>query len=144
MKNVRVQENMRRIEVKGLGNIFAQEAPVVDWAGTLSCSSFAIYLKVDGVPNAVKRNFTNIVSQALTGQSSLEDQLLLDPLGVQIDIYKKVSDVIDPVTKIIKPKAVPFCIVYNCLIESESFDVTEGEVSGKDQSFKYLKPYTLT
>lgn len=143
MKNVRVQENVRRQDVIGLGSIFLKESPVVGWTGTLSCSSFAIDLAADGIPNAFKRGFSNIVSQALSGQSSMEDQLILDSTGVDVYMFKKVEDLIDPVTKIIKPKAIAFCIVRNCLIESDSFDISEGQLSGKDQSFKYLQPYQL-
>lgn len=143
MKNIRVNENVRRQEVIGLGKVFAQEAPVVGWAGTLSCSSFLIDLKADGVPNAFRRKFVKVVSTGITGESSLQDQLVLDDVGVRVEIYKSIKGVVGA-DGVIAPDVVPFCVVENCLIESESFDVSEGQLSGKDQSFKYLTPYTLT
>jgi hypothetical protein len=77
----------------------------------------------------------------LNGNSSFEDQLVLDVDGVQVDIFKKVSDVIDA-NGIIKPKLKPYAIVKNCLIESDSFDISDGAIAGHSQSFKYLTPLT--
>jgi hypothetical protein len=142
MKTVRVQESVRRQPVRGIGTILPSAQEVVEWDGTLSCDSMLVDFKNGGVPGAIRRVFPNIASQVLNGNSSFEDQLVLDGDGVQVDIYKKITDVIDVNTGIITPTTKPVAIVKNCLIESDSFDITEGSISGHSQSFKYLTPVT--
>lgn len=143
MKSVRCQENMRRIAVRGIGTILPSEQAVIEWEGSLSCDFMEIRFEETGIKNAIRRMFPNIASQVLNGNSSFEDQLVLDTDGVQIDIFKKVTDVIDPFTGIIKPKLKPYAIVKNCLIESDSFDINEGSIAGHSQTFKYLTPLTF-
>lgn len=142
MKNVRAQEQMSRIAVRGIGTIIPSEQAVVSWEGTLTCSFMSIDLRIDGIPGALKRLFPNIISQVSNGNSSFEDQLVLDTVGIQVDIFKKVSDVVDQ-NGIIKPKLIPYASIGGCLIESDSFDISEGQIAGRDQTFKYLVPITF-
>jgi len=141
MRGISCQENMRRIPVRGLGTIIPSEQAVTEWEGTLTCDFMEIRFQQTGIPNAVRRIFPNIASQVLNGNPSFEDQLVLDVDGVQVDIFKKITDVIDA-QGIIKPKLVPYAIVQKCLIESDSFNITEGAVAAHNQSFKYLTPLT--
>lgn len=141
MKSVRCQETMRRQPVRGLGTILPSEQAVTEWDGTLSCEFMEVEFKSTGITNAIRRAFPNIASQVLIGETSFEDQLVLDSDGVQVDIFKKVSDVLNP-DGTIKPKLKPYAIVKRCLIESESFDINEGSIAGHSQSFKYLDPLT--
>lgn len=140
MKSVRATENFRRVEIVGIGTILPSEAPVTGWAGTVSCSAMTMQFTKGVLPNAVRRNFTNIGSQALAGNPSFEDNVVLDSDGIDLELYEKVTDVIDPVTGAIKPKVVPHAIIRKVLIESDSLDISEGAVSGHDQSFKFLLP----
>lgn len=139
MRSVRAQESVRRLPVRGLGTIIAGEQAVTEWDGTLSCEFMNIDLNVSGIPNAIRRNFSSTSSQVTTGDSSFEDQLVLDTEGVQVDMFKKVADVLNPDGSI-KPMLKPFAIIQGCLIESDSFEVSEGAISGRSQSFKYLHP----
>jgi hypothetical protein len=41
---------------------------------------------------------------------------------------------------LIIPKATPYAIVKNCLIETDNINIAEGQIGGRDQSFKYLVP----
>lgn len=141
MRGVRCQESMRRLPVRGIGTIIPSEQAVVEWEGTLSCDFMEVEFQKTGITNAIRRVFPNIVSQVTNGNASFEDQLVLDVTGVEVDIFKKVSDVIDA-NGIIKPKLIPYAIVKNCLIESDSFDISEGAIAGHSQSFKYLIPLT--
>jgi hypothetical protein len=141
MKGIRCQENMRRVAVRGIGTILPSEQAVTEWEGSLSCDFMEVEFHKTGITNAIRRAFPNIASQVLNGNSSFEDQLVLDTDGVQVDIFKKVTDVIDAQGNI-KPKLKPYAIVKNCLIESDSFDISEGSIAGHSQSFKYLLPLT--
>jgi hypothetical protein len=139
MKSVRCQESFRRQPIKGIGTIMPSEEAVTDWEGTLSCDFMEIRFEETGIKNAIRRKFANSRSQVTSGDISFEDQLLLDVDGVQIDILKKVTDVVNP-DGTIKPKLEPYAVVKRCLIESDSFDISEGAVAGHSQSFKYLDP----
>jgi len=139
MKTVRAQENFRRLGVRGLGTIMPSEESVTEWEGTMSCEFMEISFQSTGITNAIRRAFANVNSQVLFGNPSFEDQLVLDDTGVQVDIFKKVTDVINPITGIITPKLQPYASLFNCFIESDSFDINEGSIAGHSQSFKYLK-----
>lgn len=143
MRSISCQENMQRQEVRGLGTILPSEAPVTMWSGTLSCEYMSVDFASEGIKNAIRRYLPNLASQVLNGSESFEDQLVLDSdRGVQVDIFKKIEDVIDANGNI-KPKLVPYAIVRNCLIESDSFNLSEGSLAGHSQSFKYLKPLSF-
>lgn len=144
MRSVRVNESTRRVPVRGLGSVVTKEAPVVEWNGTVSCSFFEISYEKSGVKNAIRRDVGvgNALSQIASGINTpnFEDNLVLDTVGVQLDIYKKLTDVIDPATGLIVPKVVPYATIGHCLIESDNVSIDDGNVSGRDQTFIYLDP----
>lgn len=140
MRSISAQESFQRIDVQGLGTIYTQEAPVVKFTGNLTCEFMSISFANEGIRNAIRRNLPNLASRVFDGEISLEDQLSIDSdRGVQIDIFKKIEDVVNP-DGTIKPKAIPYAVIQNCLIESDSFSISEGSVGAKNQSFRYLKP----
>jgi hypothetical protein len=144
MRNVRVSESTRRVPVRGLGSIVPKEAPVVEWNGTISCSFFEINYLASGVKDAIRRDvgIGNALSTIATGnnQTNFEDNLVLDSVGVQLDIYKKIQDIIDPTSGLIVPKLKAYATIGRCLIESDNVTIDEGNVSGRDQTFVYLDP----
>jgi len=135
MTSVNANESFTRIDVRGLGTIMPQESCVVQWNGTLTCSFFEIDYKRTGIPTAVFRNVQN--------NTDFENQIVLNYDGVQVDIYKRIQDVIDPVTKIVRPFELPYATIRRALIDSDSFNVSEGQVAGRNQSFRYLDPIIL-
>lgn len=139
MKSVRYQEQMRRQPIRGIGTIIPSEQAVTEWEGTLSCEFMEVEFRKTGIKGAIKRDFSSVLSQVAIGESSFEDQLVLDVDGVQVDIFKKVTDVINP-DGTIKPILKPYAIIKQCLIESDSFDINEGSVAGHSQSFKCMTP----
>lgn len=132
MRNVRWTENLTRADVRGLGTILVQEAPVVSHAGTLSCDFYEVDFSKTGIPEAIRRDVQT--------NQEFEDNVLLNYDGIQLDIFKKVEDVVDPNTGLKKAKVVPHAIIRRLLIESEGADISEGAISGHNQSFKYLDP----
>ena len=140
MKSVRYVENLRRVDVRGIGSTFASEVPVVEASGQLTCDFMETLFSDGGVPGALNRNFSVVRSQALIGKESYEDQIVLDTTGVQIEIYKKVSHIIDPITKVIKPGVIPYAIVPQAFIESDSFELSESNIGNRAQSFKCTDP----
>lgn len=142
IRGVRAQESIRRVPVRGIGTILPSEQAVTEWEGTVSCDFIEVDFKTTGITNAIRRIFPNIASQVLAGNVSFEDQLVLDTDGVQLDIFKKVKDVLDANGNI-KPKLQPYAVISNCLIEQEGFDISDGSIVGHSQSFKYLKPISF-
>lgn len=140
MRGIRANENIRRQPVRGIGTIMPSEQAVTEWEGTLSCDFMEVKFQDTGLPNAIRRDIPVARSQVLLGNESFEDQLILDVDGVQVDIFKKVTDLIDPTTGLIRPKLEPYAIIKRVLIESDSFDISDGAISGHSQSFKYLDP----
>lgn len=141
IRGIRGSETMRRLPTRGCGTILPSEQSVVEWDGTVSCDFIEVNFRDTGIINAIRRVFPNIASQVLTGQPSFEDQLVLDTDGVELDIFKKVTDVIGA-NGIIKPKLKPYAIIKRCLIDSEGFDISDGALVSHSQSFKYLDPIT--
>lgn len=146
MRDISINESFSRIDVsKGLGSIYSDEFALAKWSGTLSCSFFEISYKASGLKGAVQRVFgSSIISQIASGnnQENFEDQLVLDDIGVDVEIFKKMTDIIDPNTGLIKPKAVPYATVRGLFIESDNVTISEGNVAGRNQSFRYLYPVT--
>jgi hypothetical protein len=144
MRDIRINESFRRVRVsKGLGSIFADEFAMVEWAGTISCSFFEINFKKSGINGAIARNFIagDILSQVGAGvvNPNFEDQIVLDDVGVTIEVFKKVKDIVLP-NGLIVPDAEPYATVRGCFIESDNVNVSEGQIAGRDQSFQYLLP----
>ena len=131
MRNIRTTENFQRVEVRGMGELVTQETPVVSFSGTISCDFFTISIKESAFPNALRRDFQNV--------KEWTEHILLDDLGVQLDIFKKVKDVIDDQGRI-KAKPEILASIPRLYIDSNSFDIADGQASGTSQSFRFLDP----
>lgn len=151
MRDIRINETYRRLRVsKGLGSIYADEQAVTEFDGTLTCSFYEIDFNKSGMLDRngegaviLRRKFKNgttPANAAFDGVSNFEDQLVLDDVGIDVVIYKKMKDLIDPDTGLIRPKAVVYAVVKNVFIETDNINIAEGQVGGRDQSFKYLVP----
>lgn len=136
MKGIRVNESIQRGRVSGLGQLTPDELPALAWDGTLTCDFYNVDFKKSMIPNAIDRNVNTLVEWV--------DNVLLQEDGVQIDIYKKVKDSIVPdntgENNIIKGKLAVYATVQGCFLDAENFDITEGAISGRNQSFKYIFP----
>lgn len=132
MKNIRVTETFRRLDVKGIGQLYAVERPVVDFSGTLTCQSMVVSLQ--------KAGFTGAPNRQTNDPEKFANTLLMNETGIQIYLYKKVRDVVnsDGIVETILEEVI--AIIQDAFIERESFDLVEGQVMGKDQDFSYLTP----
>ncbi len=133
MRNIRWTENYRRAQVRGLGTARAIEAPMVEQGGTVTCDFYEVDFSRSPLKDDVRRDVQT--------SQEFEDNMLLDSdTGIQLDIFKKVLDIIDPNTGLKKAKVVPYAIIKRCLIESDGADITEGAISGHNKSFIFLDP----
>ena len=131
MRNVRWTETLRDQEVQGIGTILVQESPVVAHNGQLTAEFYEVEFETTGIPGAVRRDVQN--------NQQFEDQILLrEPL--QVDIFKKVEDAIDPNTGLKTARAQPYAIIRDLFLNSEGADISEGAISGHNQTFRFNSP----
>lgn len=134
MKNVRVTETIRRGRVSGIGELTPQELPALEWNGTLNCQFYLITVPDSGIPDANPRKYQAAAQEYI-------DHVLLDEDGVDITIYKKVdAGTVNSATGLINSKLEEFATISAAFIDREGFDITEGQISGKDQDFTYMNP----
>lgn len=137
MRNIRIQESMRRGRVSGLGALTPDELPALEWTGTLSCGFYNIEFNKSAIPKGIIRKVNTI--------EEFVDTVLLQENGVQVDIMRKVPDgPPDPNTGIQKSKLEVFASVKGCFLTREGFDIQEGQISGKDADFEYTTPIIFT
>jgi hypothetical protein len=132
MRGLRVNENIQRGRVQGLGELTPQELPALSWAGTVTCDFFNIDFNLSSIPGAIARSAQTI--------QEFIDSLLLQEDGVQLNVYKKVKAAGAPSSGIIPSEEQIYCTINGLFLDTESFDINEGQVSGRNQSFTYLYP----
>ena len=136
MKNIRCSETFARAEVGGLGTIYSQEAPVLKFSGSMSCS----YALIDW--DAAYR-IAGVTRTQIGSKEEFEARVLFSS-GLTIDVYKKISDGINPADGKLKVDQKAAFQIRQCFMDSEGFDLPEGSVGSHDQSFRYLEPITYT
>lgn len=134
MKTVRVTEQIQRGNVQGIGELTTQELPAIKWTGTFNASQYSITFNNQDtlIKNALLRNVNSI--------QEFVNTVLLQEDGIQVDIMKKVKDYQDENTGIIYPKFELFASIRAAFANRESFDISEGQISGRDVDFEYLTP----
>ncbi len=138
MKNIRVTENIRRGRVTGIGRLTPSELPALEWTGTLTAGFYSIkFNNQDELSKqALLRNVGNL--------QEFVDTVLLQEEGMQIDILKKIGTAPDPNTGIIEPNYEIFASIRGGFATKEGFDISEGQISGKDVDIEYITPILFT
>jgi hypothetical protein len=133
MKNIRIQENIRRGRVGGIGKLTPDELPAIEWNGTLNAGAYTVKFSESVIPKALVRKVNTV--------DEFVDTVLLQENGVQIDLMRKISSgPADPVTGIIPSELEIFASIKGCFATREGFDVQEGQISGRDVDFEYTTP----
>jgi hypothetical protein len=132
IRNITATENTSLGEVRGLGTTITIEAPALTHGGTWSAEFYEEFFQTTGIPGIIRRDVQT--------NAEFEDQLLANEEGVQIDIFKKVEDFVDPDTGLKRLTAVPYAILKRCFIESDGFNIGENAVGSHSQSGRYLDP----
>jgi hypothetical protein len=132
MKTIQVNENIQRGTVQGLGELTPKEKPALSWAGTLSCAFYNVEFQLSSIPNAITRNVNTLKEYV--------DSLLLQEQGVSVELYKKVKQPGSPAIGNIQSQLQLYCTVSGLFLEGDNFDLSEGSISGKNQSFSFIDP----
>jgi hypothetical protein len=136
-KNIRVTESYTRADVRGLGKLTADEKPVTAFNGTFSAAFYTINMKKFGSIDSSKLGLNRNTGDVTT----FVNTLILNETPFNICIYKKKALVTDATTGIVTSAGEEeFAIINNIFIDSNSFDISEGNVSGQDLSGTYTEP----
>lgn len=133
MRNLNVTETIRRGSVRGIGNLINEELPPLEWNGSFTCQAFTVAFSESLLPGALIRKTGNNVQAFI-------DNILLDDRGIDVTIFKKTKKQLNTTTGLYESQLVPFATIAACFIDRESFDISEGQISGRNQDFTYLTP----
>jgi len=131
MRSISVNENHALGRVMGLGEYEPIELPALSFSGSMQCDFYGVNFKDDGIPDAIKR-------EAQSAQDVV-DNILLNQDGVEVVLFKKVEDSVNSETGLIEATSIPYARVSGAFLESSSFSVQEGQISGMNQGFQLKK-----
>lgn len=140
IKDIRVNEQLQRGEVRGLGSLTPDELPALSWAGTISCDVYMIDFKSTGlegkIPDAFLRN-ANTLQEWI-------NSVILQQDGAVIDLYAKIpaNPTQAPMSGLILANQNDGLIaqVRGVFLDGEGFSISEGQIATRNQSFKYKYP----
>lgn len=131
VRSVRANENYRLGNVRGIGNPTPQEKPFLEFDGTVNVSQYFVDFRKAMLPGSINRE--------LSTTQQWVDWMLLNTEGIQLDVLKKVKDTVNE-NGIVVPKFKTIAVIKGVYIDSSSFDMNEGQISGKDASFQFTEP----
>jgi hypothetical protein len=143
-KNLRVSESIQRTAIKGIGQLVMDEIPAVSWQGTMTCSFFSVQFnenQADPLTGRTEGHIKNAVFRKTDSVEEWTNTILLQEDGVTVNILKKVADSTPRDGSVaIERVFETFAKVRGCFMTRESFDISDGQVSGHDQEFEYTTP----
>ena len=133
MRNIRVTENIQRASVKGISSMIEQEVPVTGYTCSLTADFFMISLRRPELASMLKRDTGDL--------GTFVNSLLLGEIPIQIQIYKKkkITESNGLVTEVDDQGEVIGTII-DFYPDSQSFDISENQVSSTSISGRYLTP----
>jgi hypothetical protein len=142
MKGITINETLRRGKVVGLGKLAADEVPVLDWDGSLSCEFFTVSFKTSPLPGAMTRSAASI--EDWTNSVLLQE----DGLSISILRRKKTGQHNDPGYPNAKVNVIEgdlsdleeFATIKGCFLNREGFNINESSISGYNAEFTYTTP----
>lgn len=132
VRNISFTENIQRQEVRGLGNLYAQEVPATAASNTFTLDMFFIDFERPYVKKLINR---------YGSVESLMNTLALGDLPVSINIYKKEIRTTDPNTRLVTGISnKEIAVLRNCYIDSQNWSLAEGGIAAMGTSGRYLTP----
>ena len=138
IKDISATENIQRGEVQGLGSLNLQEVPALSIRCTFTASTYMIKLSKFGT---IKDPFWPVDA---TDPKRLISTLLLGERPVSIHIYRKTAGSTDENGIITEEGRMSrVAVIEECYLDSRTWNLSEGNVSGKNISGRYLTPTSL-
>jgi len=137
VRNISFTENIQRQDIRGLGNLYAQEVPAVSASNSFSVDMFFIDFSTPVMKKLLHR---------YGGAQAIMNTLSLGDLPISINIYKREIQTQDPNTKLvtsISPSGKEIAILRDCFIDSQNWTLAEGGIASTTASGRYLTPVTF-
>lgn len=134
IRNLRIQEQVQRGSVRGLGELLDVEKPIVGMQCTFNCSYALVELKKMGT---VDHPF---LIRGVESAQQFVDTLLLQDSGVNIHVYRKVPLTVNDNKVVTETDRDKVGIIYNAYMNSNSIDISDGQIAMSDLSGEYLTP----
>lgn len=137
IRDIRATETFARGEIRGLGNLNAQEVPILSHSGTFSVDSFLVDLRSSGVRQLLNRD--------VVSPEQFINTVLLSETGIDIFVYKKVPQTVDSTTGLVTAvDEEPIAILTRCFLDSSGFNISEGQLASHSQTGRFLDPIIFT
>lgn len=137
IRNITFTENIQRQDIRGLGNLYAQEVPAVSASNTFSLDQFFLDFERPVMKKLLNR---------YGGSEALKLTLANGDLPLSINIYKKQIVSTDPNTKLVTSvdnAGKEIAILRDCFVDSQNFTLAEGGIASSSVSGRYLTPVTF-
>ena len=137
IRNISFTENIQRQDIRGLGNLYAQEVPAVSASNSFSVDQFFLDFSTPVMKKLLNR---------YGGAKAIIDTLSLGDLPISINIYKREIQSQDPTTKLvtgISPSGKEIAILRDCFIDSQNWTLAEGGIASSTSSGRYLTPVSF-
>jgi len=134
-RSIRTTENIQRGDVRGVGNFTSQELPALGVTCTFNADMYMIDLRNSTIPGLDPRNVSSIETYA--------NSLLFGGRPVDLYIYKKEAVVQQGQAIVDEVTEGEFAVIRDLHLESSGFDITEGQITGRNMSGRYLTPIIL-
>jgi hypothetical protein len=137
--NISVTETYNRSTVKGLGDVFDKQVPVVGASGSWNASQFFIDFSTQGAKSWLNR----VAGSA----ENLVNTLSLGQFPFTIAMYEKEVTSTDADARLvtgINPTGKRKLLVRDCYLDSQSFSISNDSVSTLNVSGRYLSPISFS
>jgi len=143
-RDIRYTENISRGAVRGIGNMNPSEVPALTFAGNLTAGFMNI--KFDKHPF-----FEKAIVRKTGSKAGFYNTLALQQIGFTLDLLRKVPDTevgndegrdANNVIIVNETKYEHFVSIGECFITSDSFDLTENQISGRNSAFDVIDAAT--
>lgn len=134
VQNIQATENYQRVDVRGIGNLFAVEVPVV--AASVSFTIGMIYIDFD-LP------FMKAMVDRSGGAKALKDTFSLNDLPFAITIYKKkVRTMSGNLVTEVDAAGEQVVPLRDCYLDNQSWSLAEGGLAMTNASGRAITPIT--
>ena len=139
IRDLNFTETVQRGEIQGVGESKLIEAPALAFRNQFTASAWFISLKLLG---NVKDPFWPVDA---TDPKTMLNTILLNETPVPIHIYKKTKNQVDQTTGLVLGDVnyERVAIIPDALVNSRSWNISDGQVSGKTINGIYLTPVFL-
>lgn len=137
IRNISFTENIQRQDIRGLGNLYAQETPAVSASNTFSVDMFFLDFEKPVMKKLLNR---------FGGVDALKNTLSLGDLPVSINIYKREIRTFDQATKLVTQvdnAGKEMAILRDCFVDSQNWTLAEGGIASTTASGRYLTPVSF-